>query len=248
MLQRIVLLHREEPRQTATCARRSTGNGERPPAPRASHARRSLITLCRRGRKRIVVQVQRDFATTPTERPPSSTISATAPSESPRHVCFIRWSLSMLARLIDHRCRQQLRGIEVAYGESLEPCFLPTRQAVKLCAPDVPQLDVDAIGAALAEEEHGHRASLAAKRTKGKTWPARRDFGSRARRRPRERPDAGSLHRVAVSRQITFWVWHTQNRYPQTGNHTGKLGIPKRRRDLSMALAVKHQLGRPVAI
>ena len=38
---------------------------------------------------------------------------------------FIRWSLSMLACLIDDRCRQQLRGIEVADGESLEPSFLP---------------------------------------------------------------------------------------------------------------------------
>ena len=65
-------------------------------------------------------------------------------------------SLSMLARLVDHGCGQQLRGIEVAHGESLEPRLLPTRQAVKLSAPDVPQLDVHAIGTALAEQENGH--------------------------------------------------------------------------------------------
>ena len=33
---------------------------------------------------------------------------------------------------------------------------LAARQALKLGAPDVPQLDVDTIGAALAEEEDGH--------------------------------------------------------------------------------------------
>ena len=37
-------------------------------------------------------------------------------------------------------------------GTVLEPRPLPTRQALKLCSPDVPQLDVHTIGAALAEE------------------------------------------------------------------------------------------------
>jgi hypothetical protein len=69
---------------------------------------------------------------------------------------FIRRALSMLARLIDHGSRQELRRIEVADRESLEPCLVPTRQAVKLRSPDVPQLDVHAIGAALAEQEDGH--------------------------------------------------------------------------------------------
>lgn len=62
----------------------------------------------------------------------------------------------MLARLVDHGCGEQLGRIELADSESLEPCLVPTRQAVKLCAPDVPQLDVHAIGAALAEQESGH--------------------------------------------------------------------------------------------
>jgi hypothetical protein len=69
---------------------------------------------------------------------------------------FIRRSLSVLSCLIDHGCRQQLRWIEVANGESLEPSFFPARDAVELRASDVPKLDVHAIGAALAEQEHRH--------------------------------------------------------------------------------------------
>ena len=73
---------------------------------------------------------------------------------------FLRRALAMLPGLIHHRRGQQLRGIEVADSKSLEPRFLPARDAVKLRAPDVPQLDVNAIGAALAKQKHRHRASL----------------------------------------------------------------------------------------
>ena len=82
---------------------------------------------------------------------------------------FVRRAFAMLPGLIDHGCGQQPRGIEVAYCESLKPRFLPARQTMKLSTPNIPQLDVDAIGAALAEQEHGHRTSLAAQRRKGKT-------------------------------------------------------------------------------
>ena len=39
---------------------------------------------------------------------------------------------------------------------------------MQLCTTNVPQLDVDTVGAALAEKENGHRTSLAMERTKGK--------------------------------------------------------------------------------
>ena len=69
---------------------------------------------------------------------------------------FVRRPLPVLARLIDDGCGEQLGRIELADGESFEPRLLSAREAMKLCAPDVPQLDIDAIGATLAEQEDGH--------------------------------------------------------------------------------------------
>ena len=78
-------------------------------------------------------------------------------------------ALTVLPCLIDDGSRQQLRWIEVADSKPFEPRFLPTRQAVQLRPTNIPQLDIDSVGAALAEEEHGHWTSLATQRTKGKT-------------------------------------------------------------------------------
>ena len=69
---------------------------------------------------------------------------------------FVRWPLPVLARLVDDGCGEQLGRIELADGESFEPCLLSAREALKLCAPDVPQLDVHTIRTALAEEDDGH--------------------------------------------------------------------------------------------
>lgn len=69
---------------------------------------------------------------------------------------FVGRSLAVLPRLVDDCRRQQLRRIEFADGETVKPRFLAACQAVKLCAPDVPQLDIDAVGAALAEEQNRH--------------------------------------------------------------------------------------------
>ena len=62
----------------------------------------------------------------------------------------------MLACLVDHCGREQLRRVELADGEPLEPRFLAAGETVQLCTTNVPQLDVDTVGAALAEEEDGH--------------------------------------------------------------------------------------------
>lgn len=51
----------------------------------------------------------------------------------------------MFASLVYYSGSQQLRGVEIANGESFEPRLLPTRQALKLRSPDVPELDVDTI-------------------------------------------------------------------------------------------------------
>ena len=74
----------------------------------------------------------------------------------------------MLARLIDDGCGEQLGRIELAHSESFEPCLLSAREAIKLCAPDVPQLDVHTIGAALAEQEDRHGSSVALGEQKAK--------------------------------------------------------------------------------
>jgi hypothetical protein len=63
---------------------------------------------------------------------------------------FVWRAFVMFARLIDHRCGQQLRRIEFADRETFEPCLLTAREALKLRPPDVPQLDVGAVRAALA--------------------------------------------------------------------------------------------------
>jgi hypothetical protein len=69
---------------------------------------------------------------------------------------FVWWAFAMLSRLIDHCGGQQLRRIEFTNREALEPRFLPTGEAVKLRSPVVPQLNIDSVGAALAEEQDGH--------------------------------------------------------------------------------------------
>ena len=81
---------------------------------------------------------------------------------------FVRRPLAVLARLIHDGCGEQLGRIELADSESFQPCLLSARKAMKLCAPDVPQLDVHAIGAALAEQDNGHGSvyPLANKRQK----------------------------------------------------------------------------------
>ena len=73
---------------------------------------------------------------------------------------FVRRPFPMFARLIDDGCGEQLGRIELADSESLQPCLLSAREAMKLCAPDVPQLDVHAIGTALAKQEDGHGAQV----------------------------------------------------------------------------------------
>jgi hypothetical protein len=73
---------------------------------------------------------------------------------------FIWRTLAMLPSLIDDGCRQQLRGIELAHGESFEPSLLSAREALELRAPHVPELDVNPVGATLAEEDDRHGSSL----------------------------------------------------------------------------------------
>src|SRR4051812_10909129 len=82
---------------------------------------------------------------------------------------LVRGTLAVLSRLINDRRRQQFRRVELADGESFEPCLLPARKALQLRSPDVPELDVDPVRATLAEEDDRHQSSLIIWRRKGKT-------------------------------------------------------------------------------
>jgi hypothetical protein len=81
---------------------------------------------------------------------------------------FVWRTLAMLSRLVNDGRGEQLRRIELTDRESLEPGLLSAREALKLCPPVVPQLDVDAVGPTLAEEDNGHWPSLAWWRTEHK--------------------------------------------------------------------------------
>ena len=74
----------------------------------------------------------------------------------------------MFPCLIDQGCGEHLRWIEIADRESLEPRLLTARHAMKLRAAHVPELDIDTVGATLAEQKRRHQSSLAAWRTKSK--------------------------------------------------------------------------------
>jgi hypothetical protein len=63
----------------------------------------------------------------------------------------------MLPSLIEHRGRQEFRRVELAHRESIQPRFLAAGMALELGPIGVPELDVHAVGSALAEEEDGHR-------------------------------------------------------------------------------------------
>jgi hypothetical protein len=104
---------------------------------------------------------------------------------------LVRRPLPVLARVIDDGCGKQLCQIKFAESEAFEPCLLSARKAMKLCAPDVPLLDVHAVGTALAEQEGGHGSSVAggeqkAKHVRKRPVPAFSDQGAQGRsKRPR---------------------------------------------------------------
>jgi hypothetical protein len=69
---------------------------------------------------------------------------------------FVWRTLAMLSRLVNDGRGEQLRRIELTDRESLEPSLLSAREALKLCPPVVPQLDVNVVGAALAKQKDRH--------------------------------------------------------------------------------------------
>jgi hypothetical protein len=65
----------------------------------------------------------------------------------------------MLPSLIDDGGGQQLRRVELADGKSVEPRLLPAGVALDLRPIGIPQFDVHAVGAALAEQD-GHEEGV----------------------------------------------------------------------------------------
>ena len=82
---------------------------------------------------------------------------------------FLRTPPAELPRLIDQGCRKKFRRVELADCEAVKPCLLAAGQALNLSAPHVPELDVNAVGAALAQKQNSHsRRVYRAWRRKGK--------------------------------------------------------------------------------
>jgi hypothetical protein len=73
---------------------------------------------------------------------------------------FLECPLAVLPSLVDDGGYQEPRRIEFADCETIEPTLLTAGQAVKLRPQHVPELDVDAVGAALAEEQNRHGWSV----------------------------------------------------------------------------------------
>ena len=69
---------------------------------------------------------------------------------------FLRTPPAELPRLIDQGCRKKFRRVELADCEAVKPCLLAAGQALNLSAPHVPELDVNAVGAALAKQQNSH--------------------------------------------------------------------------------------------
>lgn len=63
----------------------------------------------------------------------------------------------MLTRLIDQGSGHEFDGIEVADREAIQPRLALARVAAKARSASVPLRDVDAVGAALTEEQGRHR-------------------------------------------------------------------------------------------
>jgi hypothetical protein len=62
----------------------------------------------------------------------------------------------MLPSLIDDRRRQQLDGIELAHGATIEPRQLTAGVPLKLRAPAIAELHINAVRAALVDENDSH--------------------------------------------------------------------------------------------
>ena len=66
----------------------------------------------------------------------------------------------MLPSLVDHSSSEQLGRVELADGEPVEPGLVPAGVALDLRPIGIPQFDVHAVGAALAEQEDGHEEGV----------------------------------------------------------------------------------------
>jgi hypothetical protein len=73
---------------------------------------------------------------------------------------LLRASLPVLASLVDEYASEKFPRLELAHGESVKPGLAFAREATDSRARSVPLGDVDAVGAALAEEDDGHDGAV----------------------------------------------------------------------------------------
>lgn len=60
----------------------------------------------------------------------------------------------MLPRLVDERRSKEVRRIEVAHGEAVEPTFLAAAPALDPNAYAIPVTELDSVGTALTKQEN----------------------------------------------------------------------------------------------
>ena len=82
-------------------------------------------------------------------------IESRSPSASQR-IHLLRTAFPVLPSLIDERPGNELNGVEFADGEAVEPSLAFAAETPEPSAGSVPLCDVDAVRAALAEEDDGH--------------------------------------------------------------------------------------------
>jgi hypothetical protein len=82
-------------------------------------------------------------------------IESRSPSASQR-IHLLRAAFPVLPSLIDERPSNELNRVEFADREAVEPCLAFAAETPEPSAASVPLCDVDAVRAALAEEDDGH--------------------------------------------------------------------------------------------
>jgi hypothetical protein len=82
-------------------------------------------------------------------------IESRSPS-APQRIHLLRTAFPVLPSLIDERPSNELNRVEFADREAVEPCLAFAAETPEPSAASVPLCDVDAVRAALAEEDDGH--------------------------------------------------------------------------------------------
>ena len=82
----------------------------------------------------------------------------TTSGRASQRIHLLQTAFPVLPSLIDERPRNELNRVDFADREAVEPCLAFAAETPESGAASVPLCDVDAVRAALAEEDDGHGA------------------------------------------------------------------------------------------